>query len=131
MQRPLVLALASGLLAVACALVEAPPPAGTVMVQLDVNNQFARPVDVAVTMGGASGRVQAIPGAAQPSTVPPKARGDVRFFVPITGSWTIVVNGQDLILGSDLRGRSGVVNDIGIDIDQQGNTSWWCRNNCP
>jgi hypothetical protein len=128
MQRPLVLALASGLLAVACALVEAPPPAGTVMVQLNVNNQFVRPVELRVTAGGTS---QAIAGAARPSTVPPKARGDVRFFVPITGSWMIVVNGQDLIMDSDLRGRSGVVNDIGIEIDQQGNTGWWCNNNCP
>jgi hypothetical protein len=43
----------------------------------------------------------------------------------------IAVNGQDLIMDGDLRGRSGVVSDIGIDIDQQGNTGWWCRNNCP
>ena len=131
MVRPLLLALATGLLAVACALVEAPPPAGTVMVQLSINNQFTRPIPVGVTAGSPGSNTSMIPGAAQPSTIPATARGDVRFFVPMTGEWMIQVNGQDLITRSDLRGRSGIVNDIGIDVDQQGNTSWWCNSNCP
>lgn len=124
MLRLLLLALASGLLAAACALVDAPLPAGTVVVQLKVNNQFGRAVPVAVTTGAAT-----IP--AEPSMVPPLSVGEVRFFVPIGASWTIVVNGQDLILDSDMRGRTGVVRDIGIGIDQQGNTSWWCQRLCP
>ena len=124
MLRPLVLALASGLLVAACALVEAPPPAGTAMIQLKVNNQFGRAVPVAVTTGAVT-----IPG--EPSMVPPNSTGDVRFFVPGGTSWTIVVNGQDLISGSDMRGRTGVVRDIGIDIDERGQTSWWCQRLCP
>jgi hypothetical protein len=45
MLRPIVLALASGLLVAACALVDPPAPAGTVMLQINVNNQFGLPVD--------------------------------------------------------------------------------------
>jgi hypothetical protein len=36
-----------------------------------------------------------------------------------------------LALSSDLRGRTGAIQDIGIDVDQQGSISWWCRSNCP
>jgi hypothetical protein len=41
MLRPLLLALASGLLVAACALVDPPAPAGTVMLQINVNDQSA------------------------------------------------------------------------------------------
>jgi hypothetical protein len=126
MLRPLVLALASGLLVAACALVDPPAPAGTVMLQLKVNNQFGLPVDVAVTT--ATG---AYAGEARPPTVPAMTASDVQFFVPIGRPWTITVNDQDLILDSDVRGRTGIIRDIGIDVDQTGATSWWCRGRCP
>lgn len=130
MLRPLLLALATGLLGVSCALLEAPPPAGSVMVQLGVDNKSGRAVNVGVsgTMGGNS---PMMPGSAQPSRVPPKVHADVRFFVPMTGDWVITVNGQDLIVRSDLRGKTGVIREIGIEVDEQGNTGWWCSSNCP
>ena len=120
MPRLPVLVLASALLVAACALVDPPAPAGTVMLQINVNNQFGRPVDVGVTAG-----------EARPSTVPAKTKGDVQFFVPMGRPWTITVNRQDLILQSDVSGRTGIIRDIGIDVDQQGNISWWCQGRCP
>jgi hypothetical protein len=30
-----------------------------------------------------------------------------------------------------MAGRTGIIRDIGIDVDQQGNTSWWCQGRCP
>jgi hypothetical protein len=120
MLRPIVLALASGLLVAACALVDPPAPAGTVMLQINVNNQFGLPIDVGVTAG-----------EARPSTVPAKTKGDVQFFVPLGRQWTITVNSQDLILQSDVSGRTGIIRDIGIDVDLLGNTSFWCQGRCP
>lgn len=126
MLRPVLLGIAMAVLAAACALVEAPVPPGSVMVQLQVANRSARPAALAVTTGQG-----AIPGAVRPPSVPAGATGDVTFFVPMGGSWTITVNGQDLILNSDLRGRAGLINDIGIEVDQSGNSGWWCSGNCP
>jgi hypothetical protein len=120
MPRLPVLVLASALLVAACALVDPPAPAGTVMLQINVNNQFGLPVEVGVTAG-----------EARPPTVPAKTKGDVQFFVPMGRPWTITVNRQDLILQSDVSGRTGIIRDNGIDVDQQGNTSWWCQGRCP
>ena len=125
MLRPAIVAIAFWLLVGACALVEAPPPPGTILVQLQVTNHGPRAAQLAVVSG------RPIAGAVQPSTVPPGASGDVRFFVPMASDWTITVNGQDLILRQDLGGQSGVIDDKGIEIDQQGNISWWCSGRCP
>jgi hypothetical protein len=126
MVRPFVLALASALLLAACALVDPPVPAGTVMIQINVTNQFHQPVELGVINGSNS-----YAGEARPPTIPAKTRGDVQFFVPVGGPWTITVNGQHLILDSDVRGRTGIIRDIGIDVDQTGSTSWWCSGRCP
>jgi len=123
----LALSIAMSVLAAACALVDPLPPVGTILVRLEVHNGAARPAELAVT----SAANRPVPDAVQPSSIPPGATADVRFYVPMTSGWTITVNQQDLILSSDLRGRSGVIEDIGIDVDQQGNISWWCRTNCP
>jgi hypothetical protein len=126
MLRPLALGIAVSILAAACALVEPPPPAGTVMVQLQVKNGSFRPADLAVaTMAG-----RPLPGLVRPPTVPPGATTDVSFFVPLSSDWMIRVNGQDLIMRSDLRGRTGAINNIGIEVDQSGNSGWWCNANC-
>ena len=125
MLRPLVLALASGLLSVACALTEPLAPPGTIPVQLDVSNKSARPAELAVTSGG-----RVIPGAAQPPSLPPGGSADVVFHVPMASDWTITVNRQDLILRMDLKGRTGMIIDKGIEVDQQGNISWWCTRDC-
>jgi hypothetical protein len=127
MLRRLALSIAMSVLAAACALVDPLPPAGTILVQLEVHNGAARPAELAVT----SDPNRPVPDAVQPSSIPPGATADVRFYVPMTSGWTITVNRQDLILSSDMRGRTGVIEDIGIDVDQQGNVSWWCRSNCP
>ena len=121
------LGIAVSVLAAACALVEPLPPAGTILVQLEVRNGASRPAELGVTSGAGN----PLPDAVQPPSLPPGATADVRFFVPMTSGWTITVNKQDLILSTDLRGRSGAIQDIGIDVDQQGNSSWWCRSNCP
>ena len=127
MLRRLALGIAVSFLAAACALMDPLPPAGTILVQLEVHNAAPRPAELGVT-SGAGGPLS---GAVQPPSLPPGATADVRFFVPMTSGWTITVNKQDLILSSDLHGRTGVIQDIGIDVDQQGGITWWCRSNCP
>ena len=125
--RRLALGIAVSVLAAACALVDPLPPPGTILVQLEVHNGATRPADLGIT----SGANRPVPDAVQPPSLPPGATADVRFYVPMTSDWTITVNNQDLILSSDLRGRSGAIEDIGIDVDPQGNITWWCRSNCP
>jgi hypothetical protein len=78
MLRLLVLALASGLLVAACALADPPAPAGTVMIQINVTNQFRLPVELGVIDGSNS-----YAGEARPPTIPAKTRGDVQFYVPM------------------------------------------------
>ena len=123
----LALGVAISVLAAACALIDPLPPAGTILIQLEVHNAAARPAAFGVTTA-AGGQ---LPDAVQPPYLPAGATADVRYYVPMTSDWTITVNKQDLILRSDLRGRTGMIEDIGIDVDQQGNVTWWCSSNCP
>ena len=127
MLRRLALGVAISVLAAACALIDPLPPAGTILIQLEVHNAAARPAALGVTTAAGG----PLPDAVQPSSLPAGATADVRFYVPMTSDWTITVNKQDLILRSDLRGRTGMIEDIGIDVDQQGNVSWWCSSSCP
>jgi hypothetical protein len=117
--------LAVGLLVAACALTEPLPPAGTVPVQLQVQNNSLRAAELAVTAGGGP-----IPGAVQPPSVPPATTADVVFHVPLASSWEIQANGQTLIDRSALRNRTGVIRNMGLVIERDGSSGWWCNDAC-
>ena len=94
---------------------------------IEVANHSPRPVPLVVASPGEIGKIV---GAANPAIVPPGATITARFSVPRTGSWAIWANGGELIGNLDVNGRRGPL-PIGIDIDQNGNPGWWCRENCP
>ena len=122
MLRRLALGFVIAALAAACALVDPLPPAGTVLVQLAVHNAASQPAELAVTSGAGN----PLPDAVQPPSLPPGATADVRFFVPMGSGWTITVNGQDLILSSDVRGRTGATLRCG-PVSVRGATSAMVR----
>jgi hypothetical protein len=94
---------------------------------IEVANHSPRPVPLVVA---APGEIQKIVGAANPAIVPAGATVTARFSVPRSGSWAIWANGGELIGDLDVKGRRGPL-PIGIDIDPNGDPSWWCRDNCP
>ena len=110
-----------------CGLVTPPPPPGTVLVQLNVRN--GSPVQATLEVDLPSGA--ALEGAVQPPILAPGASADVAFHVPVSGAWTIAVNGQDLILSTDMRGRRGVIEDVGIEVVANGMVTFLCKNLCP
>ena len=115
--------LAAGLLVAACALTEPMPPAGTVPVQLQVANKSPREVSLSVTIEG-----RPLPGSAQPPALAAGATANVIFYAPIATGWALSVNSEEFL--PDLRGRTGEIVDIGIEVDPQGSVSWWCTNRC-
>jgi hypothetical protein len=116
--------LAAGVLIAACALAEPPPPAGTVTVQIEVANKSLRDVPLAVSIEG-----RPLPGSARPPVLAAGTTADVVFYVPIATGWNLSVNHEEFL--PDLRGRTGEIVDIGIEVDVQGNVGWWCSgNNC-
>jgi hypothetical protein len=119
------LCIAAGLLVVACALTEPLPPAGTVPVQLQVQNNALRAAELTVTAGAGP-----IPGAVQPPSVPPATTADVIFYVPLAAPWEIKANGQTLVDRSALRNRTGVIRNMGLVIERDGSTGWWCNDPC-
>jgi hypothetical protein len=124
------LCIAAGLLVVAaigggCALTEPLPPAGTVPVQLQVQNNAPSPAELTVTVGAGP-----IPGAVQPPSVPPGTSADVVFHVPLASNWEIQANGQTLVDRSALRNRTGVIRNMGLTIERDGGTGWWCNGLC-
>ena len=117
-------AIAAGVLVAACALTEPLPPAGTVPLQIQVANRSPREVDLAVMIDG-----RPIPGSAQPPVLAAGATARVVFHVPIAAGWTLSVNHSEFL--PELRGRTGEIVDIGIEVDQQGSVGWWCSGaNC-
>ena len=112
-------------LATACALTEPLPPPGTVPVQLQVANRSPRPVELSVRTGG-----RTIPGAVLPPSVAAGATTDVVFHVPMASEWEIDVNDTPLLMRLDLKGRTGAINNLGIEIDRDGGIGWWCNANC-
>ena len=66
-----------------------------------------------------------------PPSLAPQTAADVTFYVPIAASWTISVNGEELIDSSEVGARRGVFDTVGIDIDVRGNPVWWCKTTCP
>ena len=115
-------ATAAGMLVAACALTEPLPPAGTVPLQIEVANKSAREVDLAVSIEG-----RPLPGSAQPPVLAAGATADVLFYVPIAAGWMLSVNYEEFL--PDLRGRTGEIVDVGIEVDPQGNVGWWCSGN--
>ena len=117
--------IAAGVLATACALTEPLPPAGTVPVQLEVQNNGLAPAELTVTAGAGP-----IPGAVQPASVPPGTTADIVFHVPMASRWEIHANGQTLIDRSALRNRTGVIRNMGLVIERDGSAGWWCSDSC-
>ena len=110
-------------LATACALTEPLPPPGTVPVELQVANKSSQEVELAVTIGG-----RPIPGSAQPPVLAGGTTARVVFHVPIARGWALSANKEEFL--PDLRGRTGKIVDIGIEVDPQGNVGWWCSGRC-
>ena len=95
--RSVTFSVALAVLAAACALVEAPMPAGTFMVQGEVRNMRPGPVELEVrTPAGV------LPGAVQPASLPAgPSNARVTYHLPMTGEWSIAVNGDAFISSSD------------------------------
>jgi hypothetical protein len=123
----LVLGSALWLVSVACTSPEALPHSGTAVLQIRVNNVSAEPALLAVVPGPGA----AVSGGVDPPSLAPKTAADVIFYVPIASSWTIRVNGEELIDSSEVGARRGVLDTVGIDIDVRGNPVWWCKPTCP
>ena len=97
--RSLTLVLASSVLAAACALTEPPPPAGTVMLQIQVRNVSDEPLgELGVKVRGGT-----LPNAAQPPWVAANSTTMVTFHVPISDEWWLAVNGIGIVVGERLQ----------------------------
>jgi len=97
MLRAGALGVALAVLAAACALVEPPPPAGTRVVEAQVESEWPEPITPVVrTPAGV------IQGAAQPASLQPMSTTMVRFYAPITGEWSVGFNPGTEIPGRDL-----------------------------
>ena len=112
---------------VACASTDTFPPAGTAVLQIRVNNASAELAQLAVVPGPGA----PVSGSVDPQSLGPGMAADVSFYVPIASSWTIRVNGEELIESSEVPALRGVLDNVGIDIDVRGNPVWWCRPTCP
>ena len=121
------LGIAPLLLIGACTSTDAFPPAGKAVLQIRVDNASAAPAQLAVVPG----RGAPVPGSVDPPSLAPKTAADVTFYVPIASSWTIRVNGEELIDSSEVPARRGVLENVGIDVDVRGNPVWWCKPTCP
>ena len=121
MLRSVTLALVLSVLAAACALVDQPPPAGTIILRGEVRNNRG-PVELEVTTPAG-----VVTGGVQPASLPADSTTQVTFHVPITGEWTIMVNGSPDITVADPRVpdrwdisadiRAGCKMEIHLDAD--------------
>jgi hypothetical protein len=117
MLRSVTLSVALAVLAAACALVEPPappPPAGTVPLQVQVQNMRREPAKLTVRTPEGD-----LAGAVQPATVPADSTIDVTIYAP-PGTWSFRINGSSFdILGNDLPGviRNGCSPLIGLEAD--------------
>jgi hypothetical protein len=121
--RSLTFCLAISVVAAACALVEPPIPAGTFMVQGEVRNMRAGPVQLEVrTPAGV------LPGAVQPATLPAgPSTAHLTYYLPITGEWSIAVNGDAFIASGDFGPdiRQGCT--LGIELSADGSSTHGCN----
>ena len=97
------LALVSALVLVnACSLIEAPPPPGTRVVQVQVHNETREPIELSVRLGTAGGTGTVLAGAVQPPTVPAgPSTTEVTFYLPFDEQWAIDVPDWGQIEGKD------------------------------
>jgi hypothetical protein len=86
MLRSITLGLAMSVLATACALVETPPTAGTVRLQVEVRNASTVLVELVVSTDTGE-----LPGSVQPASVAPGPSADVVLSVPTDHAWTLDV----------------------------------------
>lgn len=123
----LMLGIALVLVNIACTSTDTYPPTGTAVLQIRVNNVSEERALLAVISGPGA----PVSGSVDPPSLAPKTAADVTFYVPIASSWTIRVNGEELIDSSEVSARRGVLDNVGIDIDVRGNPVWWCKPSCP
>ena len=123
MLRPATLGLALSFLAAACALVEAPAPAGTFMVQGEFRNMTPRPVELEVrTPAGV------LPGAVQPASLPPgPSTASVAYHLPIAGEWWIAINGDPFIASGDFGAEIRQRCTLGIELSADGSSAYGCN----
>jgi hypothetical protein len=115
--RSVTISVALAVLAAACALVEPPappPPAGTVPLQVQVQNMRREPAKLTVRTPEGD-----LAGAVQPATLSGDSTTDVTIYAP-PGEWSFRINGSSFdILGNDLPGviRNGCspVFEVGAD----------------
>jgi hypothetical protein len=91
------LGVALAVIAAACALAEPPPPAGTRVVQAQVESEWPQPITPVVRTP--AGVMQ---GAVHPATLQPRSTTMVSMYVPIAGEWSISFNPGVEIPGIDL-----------------------------
>jgi hypothetical protein len=116
------LALGSALLVAACALVEVPPPPGTVAARFTVANRLPQPVSLAVSIEG-----RPLPGSAQPALLGAGASAEVTFFLPVArNDWTIAVGREEMFIDREV--LTGLITDVHIRVDRDGLS--WCNGDC-
>lgn len=123
MLRSVTLGLVLSVLAVACALVEQPVPAGTRPVEVRVRNETPAQVKIEFDMqtGGT------LHEAVQTASVSAVSTTDVTLYVPIDGRWAIVVNGMRLKLdASTIRDISRGCTLV-IDVPAAGDVGYGCE----
>ena len=123
MLRSVTLGVALSILAAACALVEAPVPAGTFVLSGEVRNMRAVPVELEVrTPTGA------LPGAVQPASLPPgPSTANVTYHLPIAGEWWIAVNGDPFVASGDFGAEIRQGCTLGIELSADGSSAHGCN----
>jgi len=121
--RSVTLGLAFSLLAGACALVEAPVPAGTFNVSGEIRNLRPRRVELEVrTPAGV------LPGAVQPASLPAgPSTANVMYHLPITGEWWIAVNGDPFVASGDFGAEIRQGCTLGIELGADGSSAHGCN----
>jgi len=120
--RSVTLAMTLSVLAEACALVEPPPPAGTLMLNSEVRNMRAEPVQLEV--GTPAGP---LPSAVQPASLPAHTTTNVTLYIPLTDDWSIFADDVPVIVNTEVSSeilRRGC--RFGIELAADGAFSYGC-----
>ena len=115
------LSMALAILAAACSLVDPPPPPGTHMVEAQVKSEW--PQAISPVLKTPAGEIE---HAIQPATLQPRSMTNVRFYVPITGQWTIAFNPGVEIPSRDFDGLAKVGCTPIIVIGDDGSYAYGC-----